>query len=370
MEVGIVGAASDLHSEVVRWSLTEAGVTCHLLDTLSGLQDHPGVGLAVEACDRSGGGILNDNLRALWYRRHYKVRSRSPGANEENDAFRTAERNVLQDNIVETLAMDARVGWINNPRNARSAENKFGQLIFAKRAGLAIPDTLMTAAPDSIRDFARRHDTVVVKPFGVFAWRYADHSARYALASKVSASKLLDRSDAALSNTPAIYQTVVNKKSDLRVVIIDTQVHAYNVTQRGAPDFDSRFSMSDPARSIIEPYELSGDQKARILTMMRALGIDMASADFGLTHDDEIVFLDLNPAGAWLFLEERAPEIDLTAQTCRLLTRKAGLDIDHAFPGYGAFNRSRALERFNDKCRADAREGLTFLNDRTWREVA
>lgn len=370
MEVGIIGAATDLHSEVVRWSLTEAGVTCHLFDTLAGLQDHPGLGLAVQAGDGSDGSILNADLRALWYRRHYKVRARMADANDENDAFRTAERNVLQDNVVETLAMDPRIGWINNPKNARSAESKFGQLLFAKRAGLAIPDTLMTAAPDQIRDFARRHDTVVVKPFGVFAWRYADHRARYALASKVQASMLIDSSDAALSNTPAIYQTVVAKKSDLRVVVVGTEVHAYNVTQPGTPDFDSRFSMADPARSSIEPYDLSTLQKTRILEMMAALGIEMASADFGVAQDDEIVFLDLNPAGAWLFLEERVPEIDLTAQVCRVLARKAGLATDQDFPSYGDFNRSGALGEFNNRCRADAKAGVTFLNDRTWRETA
>ncbi len=369
MEVGIVGSAADLHSEVVRWALTESGVNCHLFDTLRGLQEHPGLGLEVEYGARSGGGIVNGNLRALWYRRHYKVRSHVNDPNDENDAFRTAERNVFQDNIVDTLAIDPRIGWINNPRNARAAENKFGQLLFAQRAGLAIPDTLMTTAPDQIRDFARRHDTVVVKPFGVFAWRYADHRARYALASKIEASRVLTSSDAALSNTPAIYQTVVSKKSDLRVVIIGTQVHAYNITQTGEPDFDSRFSMSDPTKSSIEAYNLSLRQKTQILDMMAKLGIEMASADFGLTHEDEIVFLDLNPAGAWLFLEERVPEIELTAQTCRLLVNKAGLAVDGPFPNYDAFNRSGALERFNARCHADARAGITFLNDRTWREA-
>ncbi|MFA4892987.1 RimK family alpha-L-glutamate ligase [Brevundimonas sp.] len=340
------------------------------MDTLYGLHNHGGASLLIDDLPSTRGGTCNANLRAAWYRRHYKVRSAASDADDENGVFRTSESNMMQENVVATLGADPNISWINDPSSARAAEHKFLQLVHAKQSGLAVPPTLMSADPDRIREFARAHRSLVVKPFGVYSWAYSDLSRTYALASKVDAARILDSPDGALSNTPAIYQVAVDKVSDLRVVVVGSDVYAYDIAQVGVPDFDCRFAMANPKMASIEPYSLSAEQKARVLRMMTSLNIDMASADFALTADGDIVFLDLNPAGAWLFLEERVPSVGLTSLVCRLLAEKAGYAPGLDFPDYAAFARSSAVEAFNHRYRTEAEKGATIRNDRTWTEAA
>lgn len=369
MKVGIVGSTTDLHSEVVRWALEAAGVECRLFDTLGGFYQEAGVSLFAGMAGRPQDGVLDRELRALWYRRHYRLRSPQDVVPDENTAFRTSECDLLQDNIISGLSVDDRIGWINNPRNLALAESKFAQLLFARKAGLAIPATLMTSDPDQIRAFAREFDTVAVKPFGIYAWQYDNRRTRYATASKVRSGKIIDSADEALSNTPAIYQSAVDKVSDLRVVVLDDEVYAYDIRQSGEANFDSRFAMADASRTTITPHPLSQVQRHAVLAMMRLIGIEMASADFALTADNEIVFLDLNPAGAWLFLEHRAPQTSLTSRLCSLLARKAGLELERPFPTYDQFLSSGGMEAFKKLCAAKTKAGVTIMNDRTWRET-
>lgn len=370
MEVAIISAATDLHSEVVRWALDQAGVPCHVMDTLSGIHNHSDSSLLIDDQASTRGGACNANVRAAWYRRHYKVRPAASGGDDENGAFRASESNIMQENVVATLCADPNISWVNSPFSARVAEHKFLQLVHAKQSGLAVPPTLMSADPDRIRAFAGAHASLVVKPFGVYAWAYSDQRRTYALASKVDAARILESTDGGLSNTPAIYQVAVEKVSDLRVVVIGSDVYAYDIAQVGVPDFDCRFAMGNPKLASIEPYSLSADQKARILRMMTSLNIDMASADFALTADGDIVFLDLNPAGAWLFLEERVPSVGLASRVCRLLAEKAGSAPGLEFPDYADFARSSAVEPFNLRYRAAAERGATTRDDRTWTEAA
>jgi glutathione synthase/RimK-type ligase-like ATP-grasp enzyme len=60
------------------------------------------------------------------------------------------------------------------------------------------------------------------------------------------------------------------------------------------------------------------------MTLMRGLGIDYGAIDMRRTADGEYYFLEVNPAGQWLFVEQRTEQpitkalVDLLAAHDRL----------------------------------------------------
>jgi glutathione synthase/RimK-type ligase-like ATP-grasp enzyme len=55
---------------------------------------------------------------------------------------------------------------------------------------------------------------------------------------------------------------------------------------------------------IVEPYELPPAVSEKCLELMRRLGIIFGCFDFIVTPDGRHVFLEVNPMGQWLWVEQ------------------------------------------------------------------
>ncbi|MCI0636570.1 MAG: alpha-L-glutamate ligase, partial [Actinobacteria bacterium] len=61
----------------------------------------------------------------------------------------------------------------------------------------------------------------------------------------------------------------------------------------------------DLAGANFAPTEIPARTRKGILALMRRLGLVYGAVDLRRTHDGEHVFLEVNPAGEWRFVEER-----------------------------------------------------------------
>jgi glutathione synthase/RimK-type ligase-like ATP-grasp enzyme len=52
-----------------------------------------------------------------------------------------------------------------------------------------------------------------------------------------------------------------------------------------------------------KPYELPADTVSKLLDLVRRLGLQYGAVDFRVTPEGEHVFLEINPAGQFLFIE-------------------------------------------------------------------
>jgi len=181
--------------------------------------------------------------------------------------------------------------WVCPLPNLRRAEIKAKQLEAALEVGLPIPSTLITNNPESVRVFRDRisPDELLVKPIQGMPIVDAEH--RFPLATVVPRDHLLD----SVSLAPSIYQRLVRKVADVRCVVIGSQVFAAQVRSehidwRRADEQWIEFSM---------PHEFAG----RLVALTEHFGIHFASVDACITEANELVFLELNPNGQWLWLE-------------------------------------------------------------------
>lgn len=297
MTVLIVSNFSDGHARAVISELRARGAQVELLD----LADYPGkltLTLAFEGCKRRfqlrrpGGGQLDlEQVRAVWWRRPSAFGLPDTLHNPAHRRLALSEATTAFHGLFE--AMDAL--WINPPALDAAASHKPYQLALAQRLGLDIPHTMMTSDPDEAREFWRAcNGDVIYKQF--IALPEAWFETRRLGEAETKAG------DAAIRLAPVIFQRNVGAVADLRVTIIGDKVFAAAVDVRNLSyDVDVRLNLD--AKHVT--HDLPDDVVKKLRTLMRQLGLLYGAIDLRLTEDGRYVFLEINPAGQFLYVEQQ-----------------------------------------------------------------
>jgi glutathione synthase/RimK-type ligase-like ATP-grasp enzyme len=231
-------------------------------------------------------------VRTVWWRRPQPFELGGELVRPSYRAFAYNECHEAWSGLWETL--DA--FWVNHPPKDEAAARKAYQLDVARSAGLAIPSTLITNDPEEARRFVEDHRSrgVIYKAFSATeqAWRE---------------TRLLREAEEGLleqvRHAPVIFQEYIPAGVVLRVTIVGDAMFAAAIhSQETSYRFDFRIDMN-AARVL--PFELPGDAREGLSRLIRCLGLQYGAVDMRQTPDGEIVFLEINPAGQWLFIEDR-----------------------------------------------------------------
>ncbi len=236
-------------------------------------------------------------IRSIWYRR-MRVPARPADMDSGVYEFCVREnRNALLGGI---LPQDSR--WMSRPESIWKAEFKAYQLEVAKKLGFAIPKTLISNVPASIREFFDTcNGQMIAKPVrnGHMVQNGIDHAV---YTTKIKTADLISLDDAALS--PTIFQQLLPKKFDVRVTIVGERIFAAAIDSQSdldaSVDWRRTSNPALPHHKIALPAEL----ESKILTLMRELNLQYGALDFVLTPTGEYVFLEINPNGQWLWLDD------------------------------------------------------------------
>ena len=186
--------------------------------------------------------------------------------------------------------------WVNEPKLDDAAAKKSFQLKVAVELGIPIPRTLITNDPGEALAFASAVgvDSTVYKAFSA-----TEEHWRETRILRVEELALLDHVRVA----PVIFQEYVPASLDLRITVMGDDVFPAAVHSQ-ATDYttDYRIRMDD---TPIEPYDLPDDVEASLHRLMKRLGLVYGAIDMRRTPDGDHVFLEVNPAGQWRFIEER-----------------------------------------------------------------
>jgi hypothetical protein len=198
-----------------------------------------------------------------------------------------------------------------NPLASRGrADSKAVQLREAARAGLLVPPTLMSNDPARIRAFLEEfRGRAVYKPFNPVTWE-DDERAAVLLTDEIAPDDLPE--DPLLRATPGIFQARVDKAHELRVTVFGGHFVVARLCsqEHEAARLDWRAA---GAQLRVEPDRLPEPVEAACRRLFRALGIVFGCLDFIVTPEGEHVFLEVNPAGQFLWVEEANPDLPVLA---------------------------------------------------------
>lgn len=209
------------------------------------------------------------------------------------------------DELLETLKSLWRLipeeKWLNHPAHLWRAENKIDQLAMAHRIGLAVPDTLITCRSSSIRHFLQKHCGDVVVKAVRHGFVIGDEGMQLAGTQRIDSS-FPDRMHQ-YAGVPAIYQEAISRRSDVRVVVVDTTVFAVEIM--GASDHvDWRIAEITGQSLDYQLIRLPLKIEQSCMTIVREFGLRYSSIDLIRSKDNGFVFLELNPSGQWAWLEQ------------------------------------------------------------------
>lgn len=310
MTVLIVSSPADLHARAVMLELTARGTPVELLD----LADFPGkLTLTLEFGNgrrrfhlrRPGQGELDlETIRAVWWRRPSTFNLPTTLRDPAHRRLALSEATTAFHGLFE--AMDAL--WINPPARDASAGHKPYQLDLAQRLGLEIPQTLMTSDPENAHAFWRACDgNVIYKQFLALPDAWAETRRLGETETKVA--------DAAIQLAPVIFQRHVAAVADLRVTIVGDEIFAAAVDVRDL-DYEVDVRLNLNAKHVA--HTLPDDVANLLLALMRRLGLVYGAIDLRLTEDGRYVFLEINPAGQFLYVEEQTGQPIAAALAARL----------------------------------------------------
>jgi|SRR3990172_10159731 len=244
-----------------------------------------------------------DAIRSVWWRRPGNV-SLSPEMTDDGvRRFARAEAELFLGGVFDALG----VPIINAPRHQRAAARKPLQLHAAEAVGLTIPQTLLSNDPDQIRTFWSSLDgRVVYKAFSSPSWTALD-------TRRMTREDLDSLSSATLA--PIIVQEEVPRAYDLRVNIFGAELFAAKVeTTHPIAAVDSRFDVT----AVWQPATIPPVVASKLHALMTRLKLDYGCIDMRRRPDGEYVFLEINPAGQFLFAEIDTSE-PLSAAMAQLL---------------------------------------------------
>ncbi len=291
----IVSYQEDPHAQAVMQTLNKMSADYFLLDLAKfpklariDCHYHDG-GYELQYCEKGHAVKSLRQIRSVWWRRP------QPFEFEEklNDLdFAESECKEAIDGLWSALELEAR--WTNPPLFDEAAHRKGYQLAIANRMGMLAPETHITNSVKQAQRFIAGGKKLIYKPFGgtVSEWRE----------TRVVGEKEIENI-AKVRHAPLIFQEFI-PGVDYRVTVVGDRIFPAAIDARkGSYPVDFRINTSGVQ---ISEATLPDEINTQILQLMKQLNLNYGAIDFR-RHDEtgEFYFLEINPAGQWLFVEDQ-----------------------------------------------------------------
>jgi glutathione synthase/RimK-type ligase-like ATP-grasp enzyme len=245
----------------------------------------------------SGRVLEKDEISSVWYRRPkdflYQV------ADDKETAFIHKQSNALLRGIYFSTHDTAK--WINPLTGLHRARIKLQQLILAKSLGFNVPKTIVSNKPSEILDFIKKVENVSTKSLDEPNFQTDKYV--YPLFNRKLEKEFIETNSQYIESCPTLFQEYIEKKSDIRVVVIGTNIFSFEIFSQENELSIEDFRGVSPSNLRHEQIILPSSLQNLILTYVCQQNLIYSSLDFVRAKDDKYYFIENNPNGQWLWLE-------------------------------------------------------------------
>lgn len=258
-------------------------------------------------------------LRVVWLRKPSFDFELGRAFEPEISRFVRAELRSL----LETIYSLPNIAWVNNPYTSNCAKSKFQQLILAQSLGLQVPRTLITNEPAEAKEFFRECDgKILIK--AIYNANITVNGMNRAIPSAFVSSEKFHKFADSIAVCPVQLQEYVDKEFELRVTVIKNKVMAVKIESQlhEQTKIDWRMFTNLCPHSI---YQLPDNIQDSCREFLRRQNLYFGAMDFIVTPKGKYVFLENNPFGQYLWLEEKTG-LPITIEMVNLLIELSGLE--------------------------------------------
>lgn len=254
------------------------------------------------------------DVKVAWYLRVNRA-VRISEINETANRFKWSETLSALNSVLHILPCK----WINTFESIeRLNSNKLLQQLYAVKADLKTPDTIMSNCAKTVSNFCEKHGgRVLIKSIGN---TNLDADGRMVLYSEIFKTDELSCSSDAIRACPVYAQEYIPKRYEYRVMVIGDEVLACRIDSQASKktSIDWRYYDFDNVAhvSVKLPTEIS----AKLLAFMRSVNLGYGAIDMIETPHGDFVFLEVNPSGQWDWISKLAG-LPIAGSVARLVKR-------------------------------------------------
>ena len=319
MQVLIITKSDDNESiEFVTRAIEEKGGSVYRFDTDRfpteiELVAHYGKGTKRLILTSEQGELDLEKVTAIWHRR-LNIGGQIPTSMERQ--IRSASVGESRATVMGMLA-SLKTFRIDPVQRIRHAENKQLQIQVAREMNLEVPRSLITNSPAAVLEFAKTCENgIVTKMLSSFAV-YENGKEQVVFTNPVKPHDLEELSGLRLC--PMTFQERIPKALELRVIVVGREVFSASIDSQA-----SERATHDWRRDGIglieewKSYDLPVEVKERLLRLMDYFGLNYGAIDIIVTPDSRHIFLEVNPAGEFFWLE-RCPGLPVSKALANVL---------------------------------------------------
>jgi hypothetical protein len=315
MNILLFGSDYDPHLKTVESRLKTKGVKAFIFD-LNNKQNK--ISLHMNEKDTQGEFIVNDEIFSfedidkIWWRlKPNPYIGDNLDTHTIKDFISTEWRNLLN-NLYYHIPNAI---WINHPESQYKANFKTYQLSLARKVGFQIPATVFTNDANSILSKLKESNRIIYKQIG---WSMFP-GGEVIFTNEVTKEILTENSDS-ISIAPGTFQELIEKEYELRVTVVGSDVFAVKINSQ---DNESTLIdwRHDQLSVMYESYELSSSFKKMILEYTKLIDLKYGAFDFIKSKTYGYIFLECNPSGQWLWIEDKVESYKITESLVNLFVK-------------------------------------------------
>jgi len=314
----IVTNQSDSHADYLINLFWERGVQFVRINT-DDVPRHAGLTFN-ETEDSSGWSLYVDgkstpaeSISRAWFRRPLSCVGHPDITEQEAKRFAADECNALMEGLYEIIPLEK---WLNAPRHIRISQHKVAQIAHLQRLGVRIPKTLITSDPAKLMHFWDECDgKVIYKTIGRNSTRHPDGRLQFAYANRLTQEMLSDHS--AIELAPCLFQEYIEKDVELRVTVVGEEFFTCEIHSQ-VSEYKTDWRHYEEEVPYVKG-QLPNHVERECLRIMDNMNLRFGALDIIRTPNNEYVFLEINPNGQWLWIEQRT-KMPISEAIFRFLT--------------------------------------------------
>ena len=190
--------------------------------------------------------------------------------------------------------------WINNPVYTAHCNLKIPNLRKAKAYGFEIPDTIVTNSMDELTKFASKHGGKII--YKTLTYYYEDPDIAI-FTARIPDGQLVALKEN-LSLAPCLFQNEVAKLYELRITVVGEEIFPVRINSQTSEEASVDWRRDQMDKSLYENYKMDTDFSRKLLGLHKDLGLTYGAYDFIVDKNGNRIFLEVNPGGQWLWLEQ------------------------------------------------------------------
>ena len=308
----IVSNKEDIHPTPVIEHFETMGVPFFRLNTESLLSDYEFEWLSIPYCGdnfrikniHTGLEVFGHDINSVWERRPLVPSElRSVNCKEVNE-HNLKEAHGFLSFLLYYLGDRYCIGHHLYDRNSAS---KMLQLKLARQLGMNIPDTCFANNKAAVREFSNNYDIVCLKSIDNDNIWFEEEMQEHVLYTQAVKSKdLLALPDEAFSQTVTYLQNYIPKAYELRITVVGTETFPCRIDSQ---EMEAGCGKIDWRQGLDKGLHHSKCHVPKAVsdfctTFLKRLNLNFGCFDFIVTPENDYVFLECNPNGQWLWIEQ------------------------------------------------------------------